>query len=68
MNESIAKLLKLKDVAAICQVNPGTVDNWCVAGKLEYIALPCGKRIDPEVFRAFMASRRQNHSAHQDAQ
>ena len=53
----MTNLLKLRDVAAIFQVTPKTIDNWCIRGILSYESYPCGKRFDPDKIDAFRRSR-----------
>lgn len=50
-------LLTKKDVAALLGVCPRTVDNWCRAGVLPFIAIPGGKRFSRQDVEAFLRDR-----------
>jgi len=53
----MVSLLRRRDVAAIFQVTPKTIDNWCKNGILEYEVYPCGKRFDPNKIETFRHAR-----------
>ena len=49
--------LTKKDVAMLLRVSARTVDNWCKAGLLPFVALPAGKRFDPAAVETFIRER-----------
>lgn len=51
-------LLNRKDTAKMFGVTLRTVDNWCRAGLLPFIALPGGKRFDLQDIERFINARR----------
>lgn len=57
MSDPLDALLTKKQVAALLGVTARTIDNWCRAGILPFIALPAGKRFRRSDLEAFLRDR-----------